>query len=51
MDSISPSRLYEDQKAELHLELLNSSLASRREITVSDVNRPGMALMGFVERG
>jgi HPr kinase/phosphorylase len=49
VDSISPARLYEDQKEELHLELLSSSLASRREITVSDVNRPGMALMGFVE--
>ena len=49
MDSITPARLYEDQKEELHLELLGSSLASRREITVSDINRPGMALMGFVE--
>ena len=49
MESISPARLYEDQKEELHLELLTESLASRREITVSDTNRPGMALMGFVE--
>ena len=49
MDSITPTRLYEDQREELHLELLGSSLASRRDITVSDVNRPGMALMGFVE--
>jgi len=49
VESISPARLYEDQKAELHLEPLSESLASRREITVSDTHRPGMALMGFVE--
>jgi HPr kinase/phosphorylase len=49
VESISPSRLYEDQKEELHLELLTDSLASRREITVSDTHRPGMALMGFIE--
>jgi HPr kinase/phosphorylase len=49
VESISPTRLYEDQKEELHLELLTESLASRREITVSDTHRPGMALMGFVE--
>jgi len=49
VESISPARLYEDQREEFHLELLTESLASRREITVSDTNRPGMALMGFVE--
>jgi HPr kinase/phosphorylase len=49
VESISPARLYEDQREELHLELLSESLASRREITVSDTHRPGMALMGFVE--
>jgi HPr kinase/phosphorylase len=49
VESISPARLYEDQREEFHLEILTESLASRREITVSDTNRPGMALMGFVE--
>ena len=49
MQTISPARLFEDQREELQLELLTDSLASRREITVSDINRPGMALMGFVE--
>ena len=49
MQSISPARLFEDQRGELQLELLTESLASRREITVSDVHRPGMALMGFIE--
>src|SRR5262249_39428663 len=49
VNSIGVARLYEDQREELQLELLSESLASRAEITVSDINRPGMALMGFVE--
>lgn len=49
MKSLSVARLFEDQQQELQLELLTESLASTREITVSDINRPGMALMGFVE--
>ena len=49
MKSLSITRLYEDQREDLQLELLSESLASRCEITVSDINRPGMALMGFVE--
>ena len=49
MKSLSIARLYEDQREDLQLELLSESLASRCEITVSDINRPGMALMGFVE--
>jgi HPr kinase/phosphorylase len=43
------ARLFEDQREDLQLELLTDTLASRCEITVSDINRPGMALMGFVE--
>src|SRR5262249_14834813 len=49
VNSIGVARLYEDQREELQLELLSESLASRAEITVGDINRPGMALMGFVE--
>ena len=49
MKTLSAARLFEDQREELQLEVLTESLASRREITVSDTNRPGMALMGFVE--
>ena len=49
MQTISPARLFEDQREELQLELLTETLASRREIAVSDIHRPGMALMGFVE--
>ncbi|NOT32905.1 MAG: HPr kinase/phosphorylase [Candidatus Eisenbacteria bacterium] len=49
MDSVSAARLFEDQRQELQLEVLTESLASNAEITVSDIHRPGMALMGFVE--
>ena len=49
MQTLSAARLFEDQRQELLLESLTESLASRREITVSDIHRPGMALMGFVE--
>jgi HPr kinase/phosphorylase len=48
VQSLSAARLYEDQRQDLQLEQLSESLASRREITVSDIHRPGMALMGFV---
>ena len=49
MQSITAARLYEDQREDLQLELLTETMASVREITVSDTHRPGMALMGFVE--
>jgi len=49
VQTLSAARLFEDQRQELQLEQLTESLASRREITVSDIHRPGMALMGFVE--
>ncbi len=49
MQNLTAARLYEDQRDELQLEPLTESLASKREVTVSDINRPGMALMGFVE--
>jgi HPr kinase/phosphorylase len=43
------ARLFEDQRQELALELLTESLASKVDVTVSDIHRPGMALMGFIE--
>src|SRR5262245_58732530 len=43
------ARLFEDQRQELALEILTESLASKVDVTVSDIHRPGMALMGFVE--
>ncbi len=49
MKTLGIARLFEDQREELQFELLTESLASKTEITVSDINRPGMALMGFVE--
>lgn len=49
MKTLSAARLFEDQREELQLDVMTESLASRREITVSDTHRPGMALMGFVE--
>lgn len=49
MQTLSVARLFEDQGQELQLEPLTESLASRREITESNIHRPGMALMGFVE--
>jgi HPr kinase/phosphorylase len=49
VETLSVARLFEDQQQELQLEQLTESLASRREVTVSDTHRPGMALMGFVE--
>jgi HPr kinase/phosphorylase len=49
LKTLGIARLFEDQREELQLELLSESLASKTEVTVSDINRPGMALMGFVE--
>jgi HPr kinase/phosphorylase len=49
MQSLSAARLFEDQQADLELEVLTETLASRVDVTVPDIHRPGMALMGFVE--
>ncbi|MGH7725842.1 MAG: HPr(Ser) kinase/phosphatase [Candidatus Eiseniibacteriota bacterium] len=49
VQTLSAARLFEEQQTDLELEVLTESLSSRREVTVSDIHRPGMALMGFVE--
>jgi HPr kinase/phosphorylase len=49
MQGITVSKLFEDRHYDLQLEVLSDSLDSKREITVSDVNRPGLAFAGFVE--
>ena len=49
MKSVSIARLFEDEREELQLEQLTVTLASKREIALSDINRPGMALMGFLD--
>jgi len=46
---LSVARLYEEQHGDLELSVLTESLASRCDITLADINRPGMALMGFIE--
>ncbi len=49
MPPLTAARLFEEQQPELELEILTQSLTSRCDVTTSDLNRPGMALMGFVE--
>jgi HPr kinase/phosphorylase len=46
---VTVAQLYEQQRETLSLELLTAGLDSRVPITVSDINRPGMALMGYPE--
>jgi HPr kinase/phosphorylase len=47
--TLTVAQLFEQQKEQLSLELLSENLESRVPITMSDINRPGMALMGFTE--
>jgi len=47
--TLTVAQLYESQKDQLSLELLSNSSDSKIPITLSDINRPGMALMGFTE--
>ncbi|MDX1389805.1 MAG: HPr(Ser) kinase/phosphatase, partial [Acidobacteriota bacterium] len=49
MKSLTVARLYEDQNQDLSLDPVTESLASKVDITVSDIHRPGMLLMGFTE--
>jgi len=46
---ITIAQLYEQQREPLSLEVLTQGLESRVPITISDINRPGMALMGYPE--
>jgi HPr kinase/phosphorylase len=47
--TLTVEQLYEQQREQLALELLSSGASSRVPITLSDIHRPGMALMGFTE--
>jgi len=47
--TLTVEQLYEQQREQLALELLSASASSRIPITLSDIHRPGMALMGFTE--
>jgi len=49
MQTMTVARLFEEKQKEFELELLSGSLESRREITVSDINRPGLAFAGFMD--
>lgn len=49
MQGISATQLYEERRAELDLEVIVDAPEARLPITVSDVNRPGLALAGFTE--
>jgi HPr kinase/phosphorylase len=49
MEGITISKMYEDKHEDFQLEILSDCLDSKREITVSDINRPGLAFAGFVE--
>ena len=46
---ITIAQLYEQQREPLSLEVLTKGLEARVPITISDINRPGMALMGYPE--
>ena len=49
MTSLPVARFYDEEREELKLEQLTRGLESPVDITSSDINRPGMALMGWVE--
>jgi len=49
MEGVSVQRLFEDRQAELELELLTKGGGLERPITISDINRPGLALAGYTE--
>jgi HPr kinase/phosphorylase len=49
MKQITADRLFKDREGGLELEQLTSTLESLVPITVSDINRPGLAMAGYTE--
>ncbi|HMB70462.1 MAG TPA: HPr kinase/phosphorylase, partial [bacterium] len=49
MQGISADQLHDERRQELDLEVIVAAPDARLPITVSDVNRPGLALAGFTE--
>jgi HPr kinase/phosphorylase len=49
MNQIPVSRLFEDRKDAFELSQLTGTLNSQVPITVSDINRPGLAMAGYTE--
>lgn len=47
--SLTVKDFFHDKASELHLEILAGSEGLQREITVSELNRPGLSLGGFFE--
>lgn len=49
MNQISVARLFQDRQVAFELEQLTQSLESDVPVTVSDINRPGLAMAGYTE--
>ena len=49
MRGISAAQLYAEKQEELDLEMIVEAPDARLPITVSEVNRPGLALAGFTQ--
>jgi HPr kinase/phosphorylase len=49
MNEIAVARLFEDRRDAFELEQLTETLESEVPITVSDINRPGLAMAGYTE--
>ena len=47
--TLTVEKLFEDKRSDLEMTQLTESLESKVKITVSDINRPGLAMAGFVE--
>src|ERR1700687_976596 len=49
MTSLLVADLLREKESDLQLTLLGGSKGLRREITVSEINRPGLALSGYLD--
>lgn len=49
METLTVEKLFNDTKEKFQLELLNNKASFNRQIEEADLNRPGLALTGFVE--
>jgi HPr kinase/phosphorylase len=49
MNQIKVAQLYDDRKEAFEFERLTTFLESRVPVTVSDINRPGLAMSGYTE--
>ncbi|MBD3162512.1 MAG: HPr kinase/phosphorylase, partial [Candidatus Eisenbacteria bacterium] len=49
MTGLSVREFFERVGHQLNLSVLGHGITSRQPITVSDINRPGLALTGFID--